>query len=61
MAFYGPMGPEGFRRRGRRRGVAAGMLAGASIASRRQRRANQAGRWDDRRWQTGIEHQREEP
>lgn len=62
MGFYGPMGPAGFRRRGRKPGMAAGMVAGASIASRRQRRAAQASRWDGRRWQGDPEYlDREEP
>jgi hypothetical protein len=61
MAFYGPMGPDGFRRRGRRRGD-TGELAGASIASRRQRRAIQAVRWDWRPMQENTElYPREEP
>lgn len=34
MGFYGPMGPGGFRRRGRRRGMAVGMAAGATMANR---------------------------
>ncbi len=38
MGFYGPMGPAGFRRRGRRRGLVIGTTAGSSIASRRQQR-----------------------
>ena len=34
MGFYGPMGPGGFRRRGRRRGLVVGMAAGAAMARR---------------------------
>ena len=30
----GPMGPAGFRRRGRRRGLAVGMAAGAAMSNR---------------------------
>ena len=35
MGFFGPMGPAGFRRRGRRRGLVVGAAAGAAVASRR--------------------------
>ena len=41
MGFYGPLGPGGFRRRGRRRGLIIGAAAGSSIASRREQRATQ--------------------
>jgi hypothetical protein len=33
----GPLGPAGFRRRGRRRGLVVGMAAGAAIANRNNR------------------------
>ncbi|HUD11212.1 MAG TPA: hypothetical protein VMS08_02275 [Candidatus Saccharimonadia bacterium] len=32
MGFYGPLGPGGFRRRGRRRGLVVGAAAGAAVA-----------------------------
>jgi hypothetical protein len=32
MGFYGPLGPGGFRRRGRRRGFIVGTMAGAAMA-----------------------------
>jgi hypothetical protein len=35
----GPMGPAGFRRRGRRRGLVVGAAVGAAAANRRNRSA----------------------
>ncbi len=38
----GPLGPMGFRRRGRRRGLVVGTAVGAGVARSSQRRADQA-------------------
>lgn len=35
MGLLGPMGPGGFRRRGRRRGLIIGAAVGATVANRR--------------------------
>lgn len=39
MGIYGPLGPGGFRRRGRRRGLVVGAAVGAAATSRKQQRA----------------------
>ncbi len=39
----GPMGPAGFRRRGRRRGLVVGMAAGAAMANKGSKQAGSDG------------------
>ncbi len=43
MGLYGPLGPGGFRRRGRRRGLIVGAAAGATVAHNMSRKKDDSG------------------